>query len=136
MPFGSGSGAVGRTAQFFDKEVLKYGVGLDGVPVKSVVLDATDVASWPIVGDTRNVAPAGTVLKLSSTNAGQYVKYNGSGTVAGILARPVDLLAQTTAADEPAPAFFHQVVFATKAIVGFTQYASALVSTLNTCKFE
>src|ERR1044072_5559658 len=122
MPFN-----VGRSAQFFDKEVLKYGVGLDGVPVKSVVLDATDIASWPYVADTRNVAPAGTILKLSSTNTSQYVKYNGSGTIAGVLARPVDLIAQATAADEPAPMFFHNVVFATRAIVGFTQFASALV---------
>lgn len=131
MPFG-----VSRSAQFFDKEVLKYGVGLDGVPVKHVVLDATDVASWPIVGDTRNVVPAGTILKLSATNGTQYVKYDGTGTIAGILARPVDLLAQSTAADEPAPAFYHMVVFATKSIVGFTAYASALVSSLTTCKFE
>jgi hypothetical protein len=131
MPFN-----ISRSAQFFDKEVLKYGVGLDGVPVKSVVLDATDVASWPILGDTRNVAPAGTILKLSSTNTSQYIKYQGTGTIAGVLARPVDLLAQVTAADEPAPMFFHNVVFATRAIVGFTQYASALVSTLTTCKFE
>jgi hypothetical protein len=131
MPFG-----VSRSAQFFDKEVLKYGVSLDGVAVKHVVLDATDVASWPIVGDTRNVVPAGTPLKLSSTNTNQAVKWTGSGAILGILARPVDLLAQTTAADEPAPAFFHNVVFATKAIVGFTQYASAFVSLMTTCKFE
>lgn len=131
MPFN-----VGRSAQFFDKEVLKYGTNLDNVPVKHVVLDATDVASWPYVADTRNVVPAGTILKLSSTNTTQYVKYNGTGTIAGILARPVDLIAQATAADEPAPAFYHMVVFATKSIVGFTQFASALVSTLTTCKFE
>jgi hypothetical protein len=31
---------------------------------------------------------------------------------------------------------FHMAVFATGAIVGFTQYASALVSTLTTCKFQ
>jgi hypothetical protein len=130
MPFN-----YSRSAQFYDKEVLKYGVGLDGVAVKHVVLDATD-AGWGITGDTRNVAPAGTILKLSATNPTQVVKYNGTGTVHGILARPVDLLAQATAADEPAPAFYHMVVFATSAIVGFTQYASALISTLNTCKWE
>lgn len=131
MPFG-----VSRSAQFYDKEVLKYGVSLDPTPIKSVVLDATDVASWPIVGDTRNVVPAGTILKASATNPTQVVKYNGSGTILGILTRPVDLLAQTTAADEPAPMFYRQVAFATKAIVGFTTYASALVSTLTTCSFE
>lgn len=131
MPFN-----ISRSAQFYDKEVLKYGTNLDNVPVKHVVLDLTDSASWPYVPDTRNVVPAGTILKLSSTNANQAVKYNGSGTIIGILSRPIDFLANATAADEPAPAFYHQVVFATKAIVGFTQYASAVISTLNTCKFE
>lgn len=131
MPFG-----ISRTAQFFDKEVLKYGTSLDGVAVKHVVLDATDVASWPYVPDTRTVVPAGTVLKLSSTNTNQYVKYDGTGSIQGILAHSVDLLANATAADEAAPAFYHLVVFATKSIVGFTQYASAIVSSLNTCKFE
>ncbi len=130
MPF-----VYSRSAQFYDKEVLKYGTGLDGVAVKHVVLDATD-AGWTFAADSRNVAPAGTILRLSATNTTQYVRYQGTGTIAGVLARPVDLLAQVTAADEPAPAFYHMVVFATKSIVGFTQYASALVSTLNTCKFE
>lgn len=131
MPFG-----VNRSAQFFDKEVLKYGTSLDGVAIKHVVLDATDTASWPYVGDTRNVVPAGTILKLSATNPTQYVKYAGTGTIQGVLARPVDLLAQSTAADEPAPAFYRLVAFATKSVVGFTQFASALVSTLSTCSFE
>lgn len=129
MPF-----MVSRTAQFYDKEVLKFPTGLDAI--KSVVLDATDTGTWTYVGDARNVLPAGTILTLSATNTTQYVKYAGSGTIAGILSRPVDLLAQATAGDEPAPMFFHQCVFATSAIVGFTSYASALVSTLTTCKFE
>lgn len=130
MPFN-----YSRSAQFFDKEVLKYATGLDGVAIKSVVLDATD-AGWAFAADTRNVAPAGTILKLSATNVTQYVKFNGTGTVAGILARPVDLAAQVTAADEPAPMFFHMVVFATKSIVGFTSFISHCVNSLTTCKFE
>lgn len=128
MPFN-----ISRSSQFFDKEVLKYpSVGLI---TKSVVLDATNVPQ-NANPDIRTVVPAGTILKLSATNTTQYVSYNGTGTIAGILSRPVDLLAQATGADEPAPMFFHEAVFATVQIVGFTQYASALVSTLTTCKFE
>jgi hypothetical protein len=56
--------------------------------------------------------------------------------VEGILAAPVDLVARSTSAMEPAAMFFHAVVFATANLVGFTNYASAVVSTLNTCKFE
>lgn len=121
-----------------DKEVLKYATGLHAV--KSVVLDATDAASWTVntVDGARFVVPAGTILKLSSTNTTQYVKYagGGAGTIKGILARPVDMLANATNSSEPAPMFFHGCVFATSALVGFTQYASALIADLNTCKFE
>lgn len=120
-----------RSASFYDKEVLKFPAGLDAI--KSVVLDANAFTYTP---DQRNVIPAGTLLKFSTTQADRYVAYDGSGTIRGVLARPVDLLASATNANEPAPMFFHQCVFATKAIVGFTQYASAAVSTLNTCKFE
>lgn len=126
---------VSRSAQFYDKEVLKYPQAGTDV-IKSVVLDATDTASWGYVADTRNVIPAGTILKLSATNTTQYVKYNGTGTVEGILARAVDFLANATSSDAPAPMFYHEAVFATSAIVSFTLYASALVSTLTTCKFE
>lgn len=123
---------IRRTAQFYDKEVLKYPTGLDAI--KSVVLDATSFAVTT-TGD-RYVVPAGTILKLSATNTKRYVEYDGSGLIKGILARPVDVLARATSGNEPAPMFFHQSVFATSAIVGFTQYAAALASTLNTCKFE
>lgn len=131
MPFN-----VRRSAQFYDIEVLKYGVSNDGTPVRHGVLDATDVASWPIDESERNVVPAGTILKLSTTNPTQHVKYNGSGSIVGILGHSTDLLAQATAGDEPVPIYYHLAVFATRSIVGFTQYASALISTLNTCKFE
>lgn len=130
MPWGTS-----RTAQFYDKEVLKYPTGLNAI--KSVVLDATNVAqnSDP---NLRTVVPAGTILAKSATNTTQYVAYAGGavGAIQGILARPVDLAAQATSADEPAPMFFHTCVFATSQIVGFTQYASALVNDLKTCKFE
>lgn len=128
MPFN-----ISRSSQFFDKEVLKYPQA--GLLTKSIVIDATNVAQ-NADREKRTVVPAGTILKLSATNTTQYVEYNGTGSIAGILARPIDLLAQATGASEPANIFWHEAVFATTQIVGFTQYASALVSTLNTCKFE
>lgn len=121
-----------RTAQWYDKEVLKYASGTD--VIESVVLDATTF-SVTTTGD-RYVVPAGTILKISATNSARYTKYNGTGAIEGILARPVDLLAQSTAGNEPAPMFFHECVFATNKIVDFTTYASALVTTLTTCKFR
>lgn len=124
---------VSRTSKFFDKEVLKFPAGLDAI--KSVVLDANAFAQTT-ERDVRTVVAAGTILKVSATASDKYVAYDGSGTVGGVLARPVDLLVQATAGNEPAPMFYHQCVFATKALVGFTQFASAAVSTLTTCKFE
>ena len=137
MPFN-----VNRETAFYDKEVLKY--PQLGLIKKSVVLDATAVAqnSDP---DGRTVVPAGTVLMLSVTNSNRYVPYDGTGedtnpggVVKGVLSRYVELLARSTAANEPAAMYYHEAVFATTQIVGFTQYASAIVSSsaFNTCKFE
>jgi hypothetical protein len=114
-----------------DKEILKFPVAAP--PVKSVVLDATDFA---VAAEGRYVVPAGTILKLSATNTDKYVEYKGTGKIQGILGRPVDVLAQITAGNEPAPMYFAEVVFSTIAIVGFTQYASALVNDLSHAIFE
>jgi len=128
---------VQRSAQFYDKEVLKFPAGLDAI--KSIVLDATNFTYTP---DTRNVVPAGTILAKSVTNPDKYVAYAGlsaaapTGGIEGILGHSVDLIAQTTSASEPAPMFYFGCVFATLAIVGFTQFASALVSQMPTCRFE
>jgi hypothetical protein len=122
-----------RSASWVDKEVLKFPTGLEAI--KSVVVDATNV----VVTDTgvRTVMPAGTILKFSSTNTKQYVEYNGSGTIRGILRRPVDIVARVTEGDTPAAMYFFGCVFATSSIGGFTLYASALVADLgNYNKFE
>lgn len=121
-----------QSAQWLDVEVLKFPAGLDAI--KSVVVDATNVA---VTAGQRNVLPAGTILKFSTTNPDKYVSYDGSGTIQGILRRPVDIVAQVTEGDAPAAMYFFGCVFATGSIVGFTQYASALVADLgNYNKFE
>ena len=129
MPFGTT-----KTASYSDKEILKYAAQLG--PRKSVVLDAKNWPTDPEATSDRYVVPAGTILKLSVTNSKAYVPYDGSGSLKGILAASVDLLARATSAMEPAAMYFHAVVFATKGIVQFTNYASALVSSMPTCKFE
>ena len=129
MPFGTT-----KTASYSDKEILKYAVQLG--PRESIVLDAQNWPADPEASTDRYVVPAGTILKLSVTNAKAYVPYNGSGQVKGILAANVDLVARATSAMEPAAMYFHAVVFATSALVGFTNYASAVVNTLDTCKFQ
>lgn len=115
-----------KSSVWTDREVLKFATGLEAI--KSVVIDATNV----VVSDpsVRTVMPAGTILKFSSTNTKQYVEYNGSGTIKGILRRPVDIVARVTEGDAPAAMYYFNCVFATTAIVGFTLYASALVADL------
>lgn len=128
MPFN-----VTRSASWTDKEILKFATGLH--QIKSVVLDGSDFPVSTPNGD-RYVVPAGTILKVSATNADKHVEYKGTGTISGILGRPVDMLAQTTSNSEPAPMFFNGAIFATTAIVGFTTYASALVHDLPHCDFQ
>jgi len=126
-----------RSAQWYDKEVLKYPAPM-GVRRKNIVLDATNIPQNSN-NNLRTVLPAGTILRLSATNTNQYVEYTGgAAAIEGILAVPVDFLAQATAASEPSAAFDSLVVFATTQIVGFTVYASALVNApkLSTCKWE
>lgn len=129
MPFG-----VTKSSSYSDKEILKYAAQLG--PRENIVLDAKNWPTDPEATASRFVVPAGTILKLSATNPKAHVPYDGSGRVEGILAAPVDLLAKSTSAMEPAAMFWHAVVFVTANLVGFTNYASAVVSTLNTCKFE
>jgi hypothetical protein len=125
---------VKRSAQFIEKEILKFGEpGLGAI--KSVVLDSTAFA-MPADPNARNVVPAGTILTQSAVAPTKYVQYTGGGTIKGILAHSVEILVNATAGDEPAPMFFHECVFATEAIVGFTTHAAALVTALKTCLFE
>lgn len=123
-------------------EILRYPA--IGVPVKSVVLDLSDSTSWPVpVDKTLNFRfriPPGTILALSSTNPTQYIKYaggtRGESNPKGILGTFIDAWINSTSSDEPAPMFFHEVVFATENIVDFTLYASALINELKTCLFQ
>lgn len=127
---------VSKTAGITGKEILRFPAGLTAV--KSVVLDATDVGSWPDpnAADTRFLVPAGTILQVSATNPDKYVKFKGTPNVAaGILKSPIDMYANATESNEPAAMFFHECVFATEAIVDFTLYATNLAADLTTCKF-
>lgn len=123
-----------KTFGLTEKEILKFPTGLHAV--KSVVLDATDFGAAIETDGDRSIVPVGTILKLSATNTTQYVEYQGTGTIAGILGHPVDLVAASTGANTAVPLYFHECVFATSALVGFTLYASALVNDLRSCKFE
>lgn len=121
-----------RSASWIEVEILKFPVGLHAI--KSVALNFKD---FTYTAGQRNVIPAGTILTQSTTMTDKKTKYAGSGTVAGILARPIDYLASATEGGSPgAPMLYFGCVFATQYIVDFTLYASALVHDLSHCSFE
>lgn len=125
---------VTRSAEFLEKEILKFGEpGLGAI--KSIVLDA-GYFPMPANRDDRNVVPAGTILRKSPVAPTKYVAYTGTGTIEGILFHSVEIITNATAGDEAAPMVYHECVFATAAIVNFTTHAAALVTALPTCKFE
>lgn len=130
-----------KTASYNQVEILRFPAGLNAI--KSVVLDAMDSSAFPVPTDgSRFLVPAGTILALSTSPAPAsrklYTKYGGGGvgTIQGILGHNVDMVANVTEGLEAAPMFFHACVFATEAIVGFTQHASALLNDLKTCQFQ
>jgi len=129
-----------RTSSIDQVEILRFPAGLDAI--KSVVLDANDATAFgaaPTDG-SRYQIPAGTILRLSTSPAPAgrklYTKYSGTGKIEGVLASTRDLVANVSEGFESAAMFFHGCAFATEAIVGFTQYASALVNDLKTCVFQ
>jgi len=119
---------VERSWAHHDKEILKYGVSLDGVPRKSVVLDATAFPA-PTPPNQVTWVEAGTVLM--KTADGKHMKpYDGvaAATIEGILYNSVAIWVNTTAGMEPAAMLYRDVVFATASIVNFTAFAADLLA--------
>jgi hypothetical protein len=132
-----------KTATITQVEILRFPSGLEAIA--SVVLDSNDSTAFPAPTDgSRFVVPVGTILALSASTAPAsrklYTRYQGGGSgpgpIQGILGHSVDMVANVTEGMEAAPMFFHNCVFATEAIVGFTQYASALMNDLKFCQFK
>lgn len=128
-------GKIQRTAQFGELEILRFPSPAAEASVLSVTLDATALT---YVEGVRNRIPAGTILMKSSTRPTRYTTYDGAtgSEIEGILKSAVDYAAAATQGDEAAPMYRGFAVFATEAIVGFTQYAAALLTALPTCRFE
>lgn len=130
-------GNVQRTTTFYDKEIFKYGVSLDSVPVKSIVLDSTAITMSTDPNQATYV-DAGTIL-TKSADGRKMVPFSGAGKIEGILARPINILVNSTAGQESAAMYYRDVVFATVSIVGFTQYQAALLAAtagLQNCGWE
>jgi len=109
-------------------EILKFPAGLDAI--KSVVLDASTVT--PDANGNRKLV-AGTLLEKTGN---QYKQFDGTGTIAGVLAIDVEFADGSANSDAPAPMFFHGCVFRSDRIVNFGSHGAQAVTDLPTCKFE
>lgn len=128
MPKGTSRSRVG------ENEVLLFAAGLDAI--KNVVVNA----SVPADANGRRKLIAGTVLKkapgVGPDGVDQYVKYNGTGTVEGILALDVEFIDGSSNNDTPRGMFYHGCVFRISQIVDWSTSGDAARSALTTCKFE
>ncbi len=124
------------TVPFYDVQCLKYTAGDE--LAKSVVIDPAGV-TFSTDPNVRTVVLAGTILAHASVGSKMCVPYTGSGTIVGVLKRTLNVIAgaaTTSYAAEAGAAYWHNAIFATSAIVGFTQYGAALATALPSCRFE
>lgn len=127
---------ITRTAAFYEREILKYGVtGTEAV--KNVVIDATTLVAN---GDGRYVLEVGTVL--SKIDASDKVKPAASSgllqaDVVGILAHTIEFFGNADEAyDEPGAAFFWNAIFDASQLTNYSGNAAAVQAALSSCKFE
>ncbi len=113
-----------------DLEIFKFPPNAQGFA--SIVLDATAVAS---ASDGSRKLLAGTLL-IKDVTSQQYQKYEGSGTIRGVLAHPVEFPDGTVKSDLPAAIAFHGEVFRADRIVDFEDHGAAARTALPTCRFD
>ena len=126
---------VERTAAFYEREILKYPVGMEAV--KNVVIDATTLVAN---GDGRFVLEVGTVL--SKIAASSKVKpapatLLATADVVGVLAHTIEFFGNANAKyDEPGAAFFWNCIFDASQLTNYSGNAANVQAALTSCKFE
>lgn len=131
MPFGVSNGWQRQALP--KPEIVSY--PLDTSVIDSVVVTADGVSEaasgTPYAG--RRFLVQGTILE--DKGDGTYKKYDGSGTIAGILFDTVEFADGTSASNEPVAMLRRNVSFNSENIVDFETHESALVAALDTCEF-
>lgn len=123
-----------RTGAFYDKEILKYPVGLEAV--KNVVLDATAVTAN---ADGRLVVEAGTVLVDAGDNKVKPAADSGveASDVVGILAHTLEFFDNSDSDfDLPGAAFFWNCIFDSSKLINYSGNAANVKTALSSCAFE
>jgi hypothetical protein len=114
-------------------EIVSY--PLETTVIDSVVLSATGVseaASGSVYAGRRYLVQ-GTILE--AVGDGTYKKYDGTGTIAGILFDTVEFADGSTASNEPVAMLRRNVSFNSANIVDFATHEADLIADLSTCEF-
>lgn len=134
------AGPVSRTTKTVEKEILKFPAGLDAI--ESVVLSAgasgvSELPSATVGYEGKLGLLAGTILKkITGDGQNRYARYDGSGTIAGVLGDNIYFYDATDASDRGADMLFHGVVFDKEKIIDYNAFAGDLATALFTCRFE
>lgn len=114
-------------------EIVSY--PLETTVIDSVVLSAdgvSEAASGSVYAGRRYLVQ-GTILEAKGD--GTYKKYDGTGTIAGILFDTVEFADGSTASNEPVAMLRRNVSFNSANIVDFATHEADLIADLSTCEF-
>ena len=114
-------------------EIVSY--PLETTVIDSVVLSAegvSEAASGSVYAGRRYLVQ-GTILE--AIGDGTYKKYDGTGTIAGILFDTVEFADGSEASNEPVAMLRRNVSFNSANIVDFETHEADLIADLSTCEF-
>lgn len=114
-------------------EIVSY--PLETTVIDSVVLSAegvSEAASGTVYAGRRYLVQ-GTILE--AIGDGTYKKYDGTGTIAGILFDTVEFADGSEASNEPVAMLRRNVSFNSANIVDFATHEADLIADLSTCEF-
>lgn len=131
MPFGVSSGWQRQALP--KPEIVSYPIDTSVIDSVVVVSDGVTAAASGSPYAGRRYLVQGTILE--DKGDGTYKKYDGSGTIAGILFDTVEFADGTSASNEPVAMLRRNVSFNSANIVDFDTHEAAVTAALDTCEF-
>lgn len=131
MPFGVSSGWQRQALP--KPEIVSYPIDTTVIDSVVVVSDGVTAAASGSPYAGRRYLVQGTILEAKGD--GTYKKFDGTGTIAGILFDTVEFADDTSASNEPVAMLRRNVSFKSANIVDFATHEAALEAALSTCEF-
>lgn len=114
-------------------EIVAYPIDTTVIDSVVVVSDGVTAAASGSPYAGRRYLVQGTILEAKGD--GTYKKFDGTGTIAGILFDTVEFADGTSASNEPVAMLRRNVSFKSANIVDFATHEAALEAALDTCEF-